>query len=273
MEEKSKPRAKNYSSEEINCLVDLVQEKKSQLFGSLSASFTFEEKNKVWDDLASRLSALHGTVRNRDDVIKKWSNLLSKHKPLIADKIASRNKTGGGPPGCALTPLEDKIKSIKGKQVFEGIASGVDITIEPTHSQVSFDSDQMVMNPLLSTDDEQPKLAGLPSRKRKFSYPLSDATRDMQLTDTKQILLEKEEEKLAVVKRIESSLERIESHMKRIGDMLQILPEIVANQKVITALTQPHMYPQARSYTPPSYPKSFPSGGAPPFYPPSSGDY
>ena len=250
MEEKSKPRAKNYSSEEINCLVDLVKEKKSQLFGSLSASFTFEEKNKVWDDLASRLSALHGTVRNRDDVIKKWSNLLSKHNPL-----------------------EDKIKSIKGKQVFEGIASGVDITIEPTHSQVSFDSDQMVMSPLLSTDDEQPKLTGLPSRKRKFSYPLSDATRDMQLTDTKQILLEKEEEKLAVVKRIESSLERIESHMKRIGDMLQILPEIVANQKVITALTQPHMYPQAGSYAPPSYPKSFPSGGAPPFYPPSSCDY
>ena len=241
MEEKSKPRAKNYSSEEIICLVDLVQEKKSQLFGSLSASFTFEEKNKVWDDLASRLSALHGTVRNRDDVIKKWSNLLSKNKPLIADKIPSRNKTGGGPPGSALTPLEDKIKSIKGKQIFEGIASGVDITIEPTHSQVSFDSDQMVMSPLLSTDDEQPILTGLPSRKRKFSYPLSDATRDMQLTDTKQILLEKEEEKLAVVKRIESSLERIESHMKRIGDMLQILPEIVANQKVITALTQPHM--------------------------------
>ena len=131
----------------------------------------------------------------------------------------------------------------------------------------------MVKPPLLSTDDEQPILTRLPSRKRKCSYPLSDATRDMQLTDTKQNLLEKEEEKLAVVKRIESTLERIESHIKRIGDMLPILPEIVANQKVITALTQPHMYPQAGSYAPPSNPKSFPSGGAPPFYPPSSGDY
>ena len=144
MAEKSKPRSKNFSSEEMNSLVDLIQEEKSKLFGSLSASFTFEEKNKVWDDLASRLSALHGTVRNRDDVIKKWSNLLSKHKPLIADKIASMNKTGGGPPGSELTPLEEKIHSIKGKQVFEGIASGVDITIEPTHSQVSYDSYQMV---------------------------------------------------------------------------------------------------------------------------------
>ena len=55
--------------------------------------------------------------------------------------------------------------------------------------------------------DEQPNLAGLPSRKRKFSCQLSSATADMQLTNTKQLSLEKEEEKLAVVKRIESSLE------------------------------------------------------------------
>ena len=185
MAEKSKPRAKNFSSEEINSLVDLIQEKKSQLFGSLSASFNFEEKNTVWDEVASGLSTLHGTSRNRDDVLKKWSNLLSKHKPLIADKLASMKKTGGRPPGSELTPLEEKIQSIKGKQLFEGIASGVDITNEPTHSQVSYDSD------------------------------LSGATADMQLTNTKHILLEKEEEKLAVVKRIESSLERIESHMNR----------------------------------------------------------
>ena len=124
-------------------LVDLILEKKSQLFGSLSASFNFEEKNTVWDEVASGLSTLHGTSRNRDDVVKKWSN-LSKHKPLIADKIASMKKTGGGPPGSELTPLEEKIQSIKGKQLFEGIASGVDITNKPTHSQVSYDSDQMV---------------------------------------------------------------------------------------------------------------------------------
>ena len=116
--------------------MDLIIEKKSQLFISLSASFTLEDKNTIWDEVASGLSALHGTSRNRDDVLKKWSNLLSKHKPLIADKIASMKKTGGGPLGSELTPLEEKIQNIKGKQLFEGIASRVDITIEPTHSQV-----------------------------------------------------------------------------------------------------------------------------------------
>ena len=60
-----------HSSEEINSLVDLILEKNSQLFGSLSASFTLEGKNTVWDDIASGLSALHGTSRNREDVLKK----------------------------------------------------------------------------------------------------------------------------------------------------------------------------------------------------------
>ena len=271
MTEKSKPRAKNFSSEELNSLVDLIQEKISQLFGSLSASFTFEEKNTVWDDVASRLSALHGTPRNRDDVIKKWSNLLSKHKPLIADKIASKKKTGGGPPAAEseLTPLEEKIQSIKGKQVFEGIASGVDLTIEPTHSQVSYDSDQMVTSPLFSTDDDKPNLEELHSRKRKFSYPLSGATTEVQLSNTRQILLDKEEEKLAVIRRMEASLQRIESHMERISDLL---PEMIANQKaMLSALTQHYSHPLAGPFAPPSYPKIFPSAGA--FYPPSSSDY
>ena len=113
--ELSKTRSKNFSTEEVLCLVDLIQEHKSQLFGGFSASFTFEEKNIVWDEVASKLSSLYGVTRTRDDILKKWSNLLSKYKPLIADKLASIRKTGGGPPGAELTALEDKIRSIKGK--------------------------------------------------------------------------------------------------------------------------------------------------------------
>ena len=163
--ELSKTRSKNFSTEEVHCLVDLLQEHKSQLFGSFSASFTFEEKNIVWDEVASKLSSLYGVTRTRDDILKKWSNLLSKYKPLIADKLASIRKTGGGPPGAELTALEDKIRSIKGKEVFKGIASGIDITLETSHSQVSVESDQqMPMSPMFSTDDDQLKLEVLPNR-------------------------------------------------------------------------------------------------------------
>ena len=59
------------------------------------------------------------------------------------------------------------------------------MTTEPTHSQVSYDSDQMVTSPLFLTPDDQPNLARLPSRKRKFTYPLSGTTSDMQLVYNK----------------------------------------------------------------------------------------
>ena len=72
-----------------------------------------------WVTLRDPFAALlHSTSRNRDDVLKERSNLLSKHKPLIADKIASMKKNGT--PGSELTPLEEKIQSIKGKGVVSG---------------------------------------------------------------------------------------------------------------------------------------------------------
>ena len=39
--EKTKARSKNYSDDDIYALVDLVEENKSKLFGSLNASLIF----------------------------------------------------------------------------------------------------------------------------------------------------------------------------------------------------------------------------------------
>ena len=73
---------------------DLVQENKSKLFGSLSSSLISEEKNIIWGDIGQQLSEAYGTVRTKDDVAKKWSNILAKHKPMISDKMISAPKTG-----------------------------------------------------------------------------------------------------------------------------------------------------------------------------------
>ena len=124
-----KSRAKNFSAEEIALLVDLVQENKPSLFGALSPSLTSEEKVNIWEDIAQKLSQANGTVRTKDDVSKKWSNILAKHKPIISDKLSSIRKTGGGSPEGNLSEMELKIKSIKGKELFEGVASGIDLSL------------------------------------------------------------------------------------------------------------------------------------------------
>ena len=135
-----------------------MQENKSKLFGSLNASLTFEEKASLWDQIANDLTSQHGVHRSRDDVTKKWSNLLSKHKPLIADKIKSIRKTGGGPAGAELNPLEEEIHSIRGRKTFEGISCGNQLE----SSQLS---DQMRISPSVSFDGEVPAVS------RKIKHP------------------------------------------------------------------------------------------------------
>ena len=70
--ENAKTRSKPFSQDEIMSLVDLLDANKSSLFGAFSATLTMDEKNKVWQDIARKLSEQHGQMRTRDDVSKKW---------------------------------------------------------------------------------------------------------------------------------------------------------------------------------------------------------
>ena len=94
----TRTRAKNFSSDEISMFVDFVHQNKSQLFGLLSSSLTYNDKNRVWKDIAKEFSEAHGTFRNKEDVSKESSNILAKYKPIICNKISSARKTGGGSP-------------------------------------------------------------------------------------------------------------------------------------------------------------------------------
>ena len=214
-QEKTKARSKNYSQEEINTLVDLLQENKARLFGSFSASLTFEEKASLWDQIASGLTSQHGVHRSRDDVTKKWSNLLCKHKPLIADKIKSIRKTGGGPADAELTPLEEKIHSIRGTETFEGISCGIDVSAEPQSSQLS---DQMLISPSVPFDDEVAV-----SRKRKHPQLVTS----IDIDDTKRILIAKEDEKLVLLRDIKENLAYIGNVLQLLSEMYQLLGTVV----------------------------------------------
>ena len=64
----------------FSILVDIVQENKSKLFGSLSSSLSYDDKNHVWENISKEISEAHGTFWSKEDVSKKWSNVLAKHK-------------------------------------------------------------------------------------------------------------------------------------------------------------------------------------------------
>ena len=124
-----KTRAKNFSKEELTILVNFVLENKSKLFGSFSSKLTSSDKEAFWEEIARTISRDHQTIRIKDDVYKRWCNLLVKYKLIICDKLLAAKKTGGGPAEAELKEFELKIRSIKGNKTFEGITGGVDISM------------------------------------------------------------------------------------------------------------------------------------------------
>ena len=93
------------------------------------------------------LSELHGHTKTRGEVPKKWYNILSKYKPRIADKLATAERTGGETAEAELNELELKISSIKGRECYEGIESGVDLSL---NSSEIVDENVMTVNPVSS---------------------------------------------------------------------------------------------------------------------------
>ncbi|KAI6648305.1 Myb-related transcription factor, partner of profilin-like [Oopsacas minuta] len=213
-----------FTQDEIMSLVDLIHDQKWKLFGALTSTMTFDDKNKIWEEISERLSELHGNVRTRDDVMKKWYNVLTKHKPCIADKLASARKTGGGPADADLDEIEAKISSIKGKEAFEGIESGIDLPLE---SQSSNDETKRMLMSSVPTEDIEKINFFQPAPRKRHRLETDE------LESTKRAILEKEDKKLEILANIDSKLDRLESKFDRV---IQILQHTAADQSKTLSL-------------------------------------
>ena len=255
--DQSKTRAKIFSDDEIMTLVDLVEENKSKVFGALSSTLTADDKNKIWEEIAGKISDRHGSTRTRDEISKKWYNTVTKYMPRIADKIASTRRTGGIPAEECLDELEAKIFSIKGKEAFEGIESGIDLSLAPP-STVMKDDESMIISPTPSQGFEK-KFFKEPSVRRKRKISDSETS---GYESIKQSLLNNEDEKLRLLKEIDSKLERVLTIFERVAeDQSKILSWMVHNQTTQYPLLPPpftstNFHPTLQMYPPQDeYPK------------------
>ena len=227
-----KTRTKNFSKEELATLVDLVSENKAELFGAFSTKLTQLDKDAIWEKTANTISPDHGTLRSKDEVSKKWCNILVKYKPIICDKLSSAKKTGGGPPEAGLTELEAKILAIKGRETFEGITEGIDTSMASANSPLT-DSDMMISSPVnvLFAMSESAVEIPHPSKRKLSEISVQD--------NIKKNILENEVQKIELIQSIESQIknltETLNCKMDRIADNLEVL---VSNQnKLITLLS------------------------------------
>ncbi|ESO82707.1 hypothetical protein LOTGIDRAFT_155725 [Lottia gigantea] len=129
----SKRRSPNFTSQEIQILIDEVEKNKSLLFSQHSNVVTNSAKKKTWEATCFKINAVNDTdnLRTVEEIRKKWTCYVSSTKQKLAENKRETRRTGGGPPPNSVSAVEEKIAGIIGNTPITGIEGGID-TCETT---------------------------------------------------------------------------------------------------------------------------------------------
>lgn len=216
MAETKKQRKDIFQKEEINIILEEVELQKHTIFSRFKGSHTNKEKQKIWDDIATKLTATRGIKRSGKEVRKKWQDYSSLAKRKRALQRKTMNKTGGGPNDAPLlTAEEEKALSILGTTASDGICGGVDLhggvgLSQPEPEPGPSGSQEQSGSPPIDRHLPSPSPLTSPSISQPpFSIVQATATTPQQFENVcgcSQDLVQLEREKLDVLKDIRQSL-------------------------------------------------------------------
>ncbi|XP_048009268.1 myb-related transcription factor, partner of profilin-like [Megalobrama amblycephala] len=128
MAEQKKTRKDTFQKDEVNVLLEEVERNKDVIFTRFKGHHTNKEKQNIWEDTATKLTATRGVKRSGKEVRKKWQDFASLAKRKRALQRTAIKKTGGGTnESPLLTAEEEKALSILGTSASDGISGGIDI--------------------------------------------------------------------------------------------------------------------------------------------------
>ena len=126
--ENSGKRSKNFSQQEVDLLLDLVNAKRNILENKRTDHVSLKDKENSWKELAESFNELNGSVVRDWKVLKgKYENLKKTCKKNFAKDKKYTSGTGGGPHQPNLISTTDvKVKDIIGTIPLEGLPSVCD---------------------------------------------------------------------------------------------------------------------------------------------------
>lgn len=89
-------RKQNFSSSELEVLLQEITRRKNIIFSSLSAGCTNTNKKEAWGAVWRAVDAVSGEGRTIEEVKKKWFDLKCETKRNIAKFHRETQRTGGG---------------------------------------------------------------------------------------------------------------------------------------------------------------------------------
>ena len=114
MESAKRVRCTNFSNNEIEVLLTLVEDREKVIESKQTDATSNRDKDVEWQKLAARFNALVGSGRTAKQLRMKWDSLKKTTRKRYSSIKNSLYKTGGGPGEGELTKWEERILFLVG---------------------------------------------------------------------------------------------------------------------------------------------------------------
>lgn len=99
-------REKKFSEKEVMALISAIEPVYDTLFGNVNNKISFDEKEKIWDEVTKKVNAVRGDVERTKNKIKdKWGYLKSEAKLKLQKYHEEQISTDSGDPPA---PVSEK---------------------------------------------------------------------------------------------------------------------------------------------------------------------
>ncbi|CAH2085398.1 unnamed protein product [Euphydryas editha] len=212
-------RNANFTKEETDLLISLVEAKKRIIENKTSNAITWQNKEKAWKEIEKKFNSSSGSVfRDHKHLKQKYEALKRDTRRKSAVVQAELYKTGGGPSDASvLTPVEQKVK---------------EIILNPDNKNEScYDSDSVRSN-TPSSDIVQPTVA-FEQILREESISSIDNTEQCSEPVRKVFIVSQDEEKLKYESKEKRPFEKLTDEKIQIANIKKNLLKEELEQKII----------------------------------------
>ncbi|ODM90792.1 putative nuclease HARBI1 [Orchesella cincta] len=125
----------NRSTNWLTCEESTLAQEGAKYFdtitGKFSPNLSKATKKEAWELITAKVNAVGGQSRSVDKVQKKWSNLRSSTKHIVAQNSRSITQTGGGPPQTIpLTNIQELVRLLFRSNVMRASEEGLIFMIQ-----------------------------------------------------------------------------------------------------------------------------------------------
>ncbi|XP_069129805.1 myb/SANT-like DNA-binding domain-containing protein 4 isoform X2 [Argopecten irradians] len=92
----------------------------------------YKKKADVWQQITDSINAISPTTRSRDEIKKKWQDMVGETRKRESARMMMQRQTGGGSAPKPLSQMQEQILTVISKASIVGIEGGVESSMEDT---------------------------------------------------------------------------------------------------------------------------------------------